>query len=166
MSEYTIYTAVHVDDINVLQQELNNLRATSVILSGFSHPLASSENIIEGWQDLTYSQKWVILITKDIDISTLKSIDQSIDLVIHEHQDLWSISVNIKANNNAATHTFLFSNEPSGDVNTKDDWQNIERAKALNDDDLQMMEQVFQLSRDAFSAYLKMGPGMAWDFLR
>ncbi|MDP5209776.1 hypothetical protein [Microbulbifer sp. 2205BS26-8] len=162
MSEYT---AIHTENIDALRDELNNLGWTSFLLSDFAHPLAKSDDIVNQWQDLSHQQKWLILVTKQAcDITLLENITHSIDLMIHERPELWRISFSTNGN----TYTLLFSDKPWGDlcaVDPNDDWQSIERANNISEDDLQMMEDVFQLKRQTFQDFLKMGRSMVWQFL-
>ncbi len=165
MSEYTVYTAIHTDNIGALRAELDKLGATSILLSDPAHPLAKSDDIVNRWQDLPHQQRWLILVTKKAcDTGLLENITHSIDLMIHEHSDLWWISFNTNGNK----YTLLFSDKPWGDlcaVDPNDDWQSIERASNISEGDLQMMEDVFQLKRQTFQGFLKMGQGMVWQFL-
>lgn len=165
MSEYTSYAAVHVDNLKIICGELTNNNITSVLLADHDHPLYKSNNPEVEWDSLPYKNKWLILMTADENSNDLGFLPLSINLTIDENRDRWSLDLYKKGEK----VEFLFSDTPWGDMcapDPKDDLERIKRAKNISDADLTLMEELFQIERENFLGYLKMGDGMVWDFLK
>ena len=165
MSEYTSYTAVHVDNLEIVYDKLRRSSITSVLLPSDDHPLYLSNSPKEEWSLLPYNNKWLILMTEDGNSHDFDFLPLSINIVVDELSDRWFLGIYKKG----VSVEFMFSDTPWGDVcapDPQDDWDRIEKAKNISDSDLDFMEQTFQIKREKFVEYLRMGDGMVWAFLK